>query len=139
MSKILNILEGEDKNFRYYSAKGHASTPLEFGQKSIPYGMDEQGGGSSKQPYIESTQPKLSYSIEQLTNYKYKKVLIEIDENSDFEEFKKLLDKKGETEINLILNQKDKKYKFKLENLRKFDLKLFNEVKSKEYVKKIVF
>ena len=78
-------------------------------------------------------------SIEQLINYKYKKVLIEIDENSDFEEFKKLLDKKGETEINLILNQKDKKYKFKLENLRKFDLKLFNEVKSKEYVKKIVF
>ena len=74
-----------------------------------------------------------------MTNYKYKKVLIEIDENSDFEEFKKLLDKKGETEINLILNQKDKKYKFKLENLRKFDLKLFNEVKSKEYVKKIVF
>ena len=74
-----------------------------------------------------------------MINYKYKKVLIEIDENSDFEEFKKLLDKKGETEINLILNQKDKKYKFKLENLRKFDLKLFNEVKSKEYVKKIVF
>ena len=65
--------------------------------------------------------------------------MIEIDENSDLEEFKKLLDKKGETEINLILNQKDKKYKFKLENLRKFDLKLFNEVKSKEYVKKIVF
>lgn len=68
MSKILNILEGEDKDFRYYSAKGHASTPLEFGQKSIPYGMDEQGGGSSKQPYIERTQPRLSYSIEQLTN-----------------------------------------------------------------------
>jgi hypothetical protein len=68
MSKILNILEGEDKDFRYYSAKGHASTPLEFGQKSIPYGMDEQGGGSSKQPYIESSQPKLSFSIEQLTN-----------------------------------------------------------------------
>lgn len=68
MSKILNILEGEDKDFRYYSAKGHTSTPLEFGQKSIPYGMDEQGGGSSKQPYIERTQPRLSYSIEQLTN-----------------------------------------------------------------------
>ncbi len=78
-------------------------------------------------------------SIEQLINYKYKKVSIEIDENSDLEEFKKLLDNKGETEINLILNQKDKKYKFKLENLRKFDLKLFNEVKSKEYVKKIMF
>ena len=68
MSKILNILEGEDKDFRYYSAKGHASTPLKFGQKDIPYGMDEQGGGSSKQPYIERTQPKLSFSIEQLTN-----------------------------------------------------------------------
>tara|TARA_Y100000361_G_C11159954_1_gene346634 strand:+ start:449 stop:1918 length:1470 start_codon:yes stop_codon:yes gene_type:complete len=68
MSKILNILEGEDKDFRYYSAKGHASTPLEFGQKSIPYGMDQQGGGSSKQPYIERTQGRLSFSIEELTN-----------------------------------------------------------------------
>ena len=68
MSKILNILEGEEKNFTYYSSKGHASTPLEFGQKSIPYGMDEQGGGSSKQPYIETTTNKLSFSIEELTN-----------------------------------------------------------------------
>ena len=68
MSKILNILEGEDKDFRYYSAKGHASTPLEFGQKSIPYGMDEPGGGWSKQPYIERTQGRLSFSIEELTN-----------------------------------------------------------------------
>ncbi len=78
-------------------------------------------------------------SLDELINHKYKKVLIEIDENSNLEEFKKLLDKKGETEINLVFYQKDKKYKFKLENLRKFDLKLFNEVKSKEYVKKIVF
>jgi len=68
MSKILNILEGEDKNFRYYSAKGHASTPLKFGQKDIPYGMDEQGGGSSKQPYIKTTTNSLTYSVEQLTN-----------------------------------------------------------------------
>ena len=32
-----------------------------------------------------------------------------------------------------------KKFTIKLENPRKFDLKLFNEVKNREYVKKITF
>ena len=78
-------------------------------------------------------------SLDNLINHNYKKVSIEIDENLDFEELKKLLEKKGETEVQLVIKQKDTRFTIKLENLRKFDLKLFNEVKNREYVKKITF
>ena len=54
-------------------------------------------------------------------------------------ELQKLLQQKGETEVQLIIRQKDTKFTIKLENPRKFDLKLFNEVKNREYVKKITF
>ena len=78
-------------------------------------------------------------SLDSLINNSYKKVSIEIDEKLDFKELKKLLEKKGETEVQLIMRQKDTKFTIKLENPRKFDLKLFNEVKNRDYVKKITF
>ncbi len=77
--------------------------------------------------------------LDNLINNNYKKVSIEIDEKLDLNELKKLLQEKGETEIQLIVRQKDTKFTIKLENPRKFDLKLFNEVKNREYVKKITF
>ena len=78
-------------------------------------------------------------SLNELVNHNYKNVSIEVDEKLNFKEFKKLLNEKGQTEIKLILNQKNKKIIFKLENPRKFDLKLFNKVKNNEFVKKITF
>ena len=78
-------------------------------------------------------------SIDNVINNNYKKVSIEIDEKLDLKELKKLLDKKGETEVQLIIRQKDTKFTVKLEKPRKFDLKLLNEVKNREYVKKITF
>tara|TARA_Y200000002_G_scaffold369490_1_gene363678 strand:+ start:555 stop:2645 length:2091 start_codon:yes stop_codon:yes gene_type:complete len=77
--------------------------------------------------------------LDSLINNNYKKVSIEIDEKLDLNELKKLLQEKGETEVQLILRQKDTKFTIKLENPRKFDLKLFNEVKNRQYVKKITF
>ncbi len=77
--------------------------------------------------------------LDSLINNNYKKVSIEIDEKLDLKELKKLLQEKGETEIQLIMRQKDTKFTIKLENPRKFDLKLFNEVKNRQYVKKITF
>ena len=62
-----------------------------------------------------------------------------VEKKLDFQELKKLLSQRGETEIQLIIKQKDTKFTVKLENPRKFDLKLFNEVKNREYVKKITF
>ncbi len=78
-------------------------------------------------------------SLDTLINDNYKKVSIEIDDKLNFKELQKLLEKKGETEVQLVLKQKDTKFTIKLENPRKFDLKLFNEVKNREYVKKITF
>ena len=78
-------------------------------------------------------------SLNNLINNNFKKVSIEIDEKLDLQELKKLLEKKGETEVQLIIRQKDTKFTVKLENPRKFDLKLLNEVKNREYVKKITF
>jgi len=76
-------------------------------------------------------------SVSELMTRDYKEVLIEIDEKLDLKEFNNLLNEKGETKIKLIMKQNNKKFTFNLENPRKFDLKLFNKVKSKEYVKKI--
>ena len=78
-------------------------------------------------------------SLDNLLNSNYKRVSIEINDNSNFNELKKLLETKGETEIKIVLKENDNKFTFKLENLRKFDLKLFNEVKNRQYVKKITF
>jgi hypothetical protein len=40
-------------NFGYYSGgRGYVSTSNNFGQKSIPYGYDRPGGGSSGQPFV---------------------------------------------------------------------------------------
>ena len=78
-------------------------------------------------------------SLDSLINENYKKVSIELDENYDFKELKKLLETKGETEVQIVIRQKDTKFTIKLENPRKFDLKLFNEVNNREYVKKITF
>ena len=40
MSNLEKILEGSKPDFTYYTSKGGSSTPTDFGQKSIPYGMD---------------------------------------------------------------------------------------------------
>ena len=69
----------------------------------------------------------------------YKKVSIELSNNYDLDELKEALKEEGATQINIIVKEKDKSFAFKLEKTRKFDLSIFNNVKSKEYVKKISF
>lgn len=49
---LLQILT-DPKNFKFYAGgPGHSSTVNSFGQKSIPYGKDQFGGGWSKQPFV---------------------------------------------------------------------------------------
>ena len=78
-------------------------------------------------------------SLDEVINKPYSNVTIELKENFKIEEVKEILSKKGGTNINLIINQKNKKAKYSLQNNRKFDLKDFKALKSKEYVKKITF
>ena len=54
---LIQILT-DPQNFRFYAGgRGHVSTANSFGQRSIPYGNDTKGGGSSNQPYIKSPIP----------------------------------------------------------------------------------
>jgi len=76
-------------------------------------------------------------SLEDMINKPYSKVTIELKENYDLDEIKKLLIKEGQTEISFIINNKNQKLLFNLENTRKFDFNQLKAMKSKEYVKKI--
>ena len=76
-------------------------------------------------------------SLDDLINKPYSKVTIELKENYNIKEIKELLTKKGQTEISLIINKKNQKIRYDLENARKFDFNQLKAIKSKEYVKKI--
>ena len=54
MSNLEKILEGSKPDFTYYTSKGGSSTSTDFGQKSIPYGMDRPAMGNSGQPYMKT-------------------------------------------------------------------------------------
>ena len=76
-------------------------------------------------------------SIEDILNKPYPKVTIEVSENYDIDDLKKLLKNKGQTEVSLIIHNKNKKIYYNLQNSRKFDFNHLKAIKSKEYVKKI--
>ena len=76
-------------------------------------------------------------SLDDIINKPYSKVTIELNENYDINELKKLLKNKGQTEISLIIHNKNKKVYYNLQNSRKFDFNHLKAIKSKEYVKKI--
>ena len=76
-------------------------------------------------------------SLDDMINKPYSKVTIELKENYNINEIKKLLTKEGQTEINLIINNKNQKIHFNLQNPRKFDFNQLKMMKSKDYVKKI--
>ncbi len=77
--------------------------------------------------------------LSELVNKTYEKVSIELDDNEKLKELSQLLEKEGETKINIILNNNNKKYAFELEKSRKFDFATFSIIKDKQYVKKISF
>ena len=58
MGSFLVKLLTNPEDFQFYAGNsegqlGSVSSPTSFGQKSIPFGKDRPGGGSSKQPYIK--------------------------------------------------------------------------------------
>ena len=56
---------------------------------------------------------------------------------NNIDELKEILSLSGKTEINLVVNDNDKKACYSLQNNKKVDLKLLKTLKSKEYVTKI--
>tara|TARA_B100000886_G_scaffold304088_1_gene235103 strand:+ start:6638 stop:10051 length:3414 start_codon:yes stop_codon:yes gene_type:complete len=76
-------------------------------------------------------------SIEELLNEPYSKVTIELADNLKINEIKEILSSGGKTAIKLVINNKNKKASYSLENTRKFDLEHLKTLKSKNYVIKI--
>ena len=76
-------------------------------------------------------------SLNEVINKPYSKVTIELKNNFNLKEINELLSVNGDTEVNLIFNNQNKRAHYSLENNRKFDLKHLKALKAKEYVEKI--
>ena len=76
-------------------------------------------------------------SLNEVINQPYQKVTIELKKNYNLKEISDLLSINGETEVNLVIKDKDKEACYSLQNNRKFDLKHLKALKEKEYVEKI--
>ncbi len=78
-------------------------------------------------------------SLYEVINKPYSKVTIELNENFNLDEIKKILSKNGSTSINLIIKDRKQTASYFLKNNRKFDFKDLKALKAKEYVEKITF
>ena len=75
--------------------------------------------------------------LDEVISKPYSKVTIELKNDYDLKEIRELLSNRGETEINLVVNDKNKKAHYLLQENRKFDLNHLKALKSKKYVQKI--
>ena len=76
-------------------------------------------------------------NLDDVINKPYSKVTIELKNDFNIEEIKELLSNRGETEINLLIKNKNRKAIYLLQENRKFDLHLIKALKAKKYVEKI--
>ena len=76
-------------------------------------------------------------NLQDVISKPYSKVTIELNEKCNLDEIKKLLSSKGETEIKLIVKDKNKLATYSLQENRKFDLSHLKALKAKKYVEKI--
>ena len=78
-------------------------------------------------------------SLEDVINKPYSKITIELKNNYNLDEIKKLFLSKGETQINILIKEKNFKAIYSLEENRKFDLNQLKTLKANKYVEKITF
>ena len=76
-------------------------------------------------------------SLNDVLNKPYLKVTIELKNNCNLDEIREILSVNGETKIDLVIKDKNKRAHYSLQNNRKFDLKHLKTLKAKEYVEKI--
>ena len=76
-------------------------------------------------------------NLNDVINKPYSKVTIELKNDFNIEEIKELLSNRGETEINLLIKNKNRQALYLLQESRKFDLHLIKTLKAKKYVEKI--
>ncbi len=94
-------------------------------------------------PLGENTQQRINVKkildLSEMIRKPYENVSIELSRDYDIDELKEVLRETGSTKINFIVKDNNKSFAFELEKTRKFDLNTFNNVKNKQYVKKISF
>ena len=76
-------------------------------------------------------------SLDEAINKPYSKVTIELKSNYNLDEIKELLSSRGDTAINFIINDKNKRAFYSLQENRKFDVKHLKALKAMKYVEKI--
>ena len=62
---------------------------------------------------------------------------IEIDASDNLEKLKETIKEKGDSKINIIINEKDKNYLFELKDKRKFNYETLKTLNKEHYIKKI--
>ena len=115
------------------------TTNREILKESSSFVLTLQKDRTSNDKNIKRVNLRKILDLSEIVNKPYEKVSIELSENYNMKELQKVLSEEGKTQINLIINNNNKKLAFKLEKNRKFDLKTFNYVKSMQYVRKISF
>ncbi len=78
-------------------------------------------------------------SIDELMKKSFDKVTIELLNTNNLEDFKSLLSEKGKTLVKFIIPVNDKKVVYELENTRKFNMIMLDNLKNTKNVKKISF
>ena len=78
-------------------------------------------------------------SIDELMKKSFDKVTIELLNTNNLEDFKSLLSEKGKTLVKFIIPVNDKKVVYELENTRKFNMIMLDNLKNSKNVKKISF
>lgn len=76
--------------------------------------------------------------LEDVIHKPYSKVTIKLKKDYNLKEIKQLLSNKGETEINLIIKDKNLRAIYSLTENRKFNLDHYKALKAKKYVEKII-
>ena len=71
-------------------------------------------------------------SLVDLINKPIKSVTFDIKSKDQLEEISKLLDKNGDTQININFNNDNKSLRFQLENKRNIDRKTLNILRNRE-------
>jgi len=77
-------------------------------------------------------------NLDDVIHKPYSKVIIKLKNDYNINEIKQLLSIKGETEINLIIKDKNLQALYSLKENRKFDLNHYKALKAKKYVEKII-
>ena len=75
--------------------------------------------------------------LQDVVNKSYSKITIELKENFDLDEIKKIISQTGSTKVDLVFHSQNKKANYSLQNNRKIDLSHIKALKAKKYVTKI--